>query len=116
VVVEEDGGHGGGGRYKSEWRRRRWSRRLEGPRLGLRPPAPAAAAARREAGEEGKKAEVRSPAARVRGSPAMSKGGKAHKEQQQADLRKGEEGKVGNVDLTEWGEGDAERGRRPGER
>jgi hypothetical protein len=43
-----------------------------------------------------------------------------HKEQRQADLQKGEEGKVGNMDLSEgeemklgsgWGEGDAERGR-----
>jgi hypothetical protein len=43
-----------------------------------------------------------------------------HKEQRHADLQKGEEGKVGNMDLSEgeemklgsgWGEGDAERGR-----
>jgi hypothetical protein len=41
-------------------------------------------------------------------------------EQRQANLRKGEEGKVGNVDLREvekgklgcgWGEGEVERGR-----
>jgi hypothetical protein len=49
-----------------------WRRRLERPRRGPTP----AEKKRRE--EEEDAAAWRSPAARVRGSPAMSEGGKAH--------------------------------------
>jgi hypothetical protein len=70
-VVEEYGGHGwlaGRARgYKSEWRRSRWRKSPEGPRRRAAPGARTAAEV-----EEG------SPAARVRVSPAMAKGGKAH--------------------------------------